>query len=108
MSKLNVKFLHIFLHYLRYLLGVLLEPLLKLTQDQNLEENLEIIISEKELNLCITKLHLCFVIVNDPSIIFVSHLQPVIMVLLELHCRINFGVSYLKNPVEQLVQRYLR
>ena len=82
-------------------------PLLRLKEDsENLEQ--EIISSEQELSLCIKKLHLCFVIVNDPSMMFVSHLKPIIMVLLELHCRINFGVSHLKNPVEQIVQIFLR
>ena len=79
---------------------------MRLTKDHSEEK--EILITEEELSLCIRRLHLCFVIVNDPSMIFVSHLKPIIMVLLELHCRINFGVSHLKDPVEQILQRFLR
>ena len=78
----------------------------RLTKDHSEEK--EILITEEELSLCIRRLHLCFVIVNDPSMIFVSHLKPIIMVLLELHVRINFGVSHLKDPVEQILQRFLR
>ena len=73
-----------------------------------IEKSREIDVSEFELDLCIKRLHLCFVSVNDLSMIFISHLQPVILVLLELHCRINFGVSHLRNSVEQIVQRFLR
>ena len=79
---------------------------MRLTKDHSEEK--EILITEEELSLCIRRLHLCFVIVNDPSMIFVSHLKPIIMVLLELHVRINFGVSHLKDPVEQILQRFLR
>jgi hypothetical protein len=95
-----------------------LEPLVRLCVDQTeteteeealeIEKSREIVVSEFELDLCIKRLHLCFVSVNDPSMIFISHLQPVILVLLELHCRINFGVSHLRNSVEQIVQRFLR
>jgi len=102
----------------RYLLSDLLEPLVRLCVDQTeteteeealeIEKSREIVVSEFELDLCIKRLHLCFVSVNDPSMIFISHLQPVILVLLELHCRINFGVSHLRNSVEQIVQRFLR
>ncbi len=90
----------------RYLLGELLEPLLRLTKD--LPEETEEVVSEEEMDKCLQRLHLCFVMVNDPSFMLLSHLQPVILVLLELHCRINFGVSHLRGTVEELVQRFLR
>ena len=69
----------------RYLLNVLLEPLTRLCEDQ--EEEKEVMVTEKELELCMQRLVMCFVDLNDPSMIFISHLQPAIMVLLELHCR---------------------
>ena len=45
-----------------------------------IEKSREIVVSEFELDLCIKRLHLCFVSVNDPSMIFISHLQPVIFI----------------------------
>ena len=90
----------------RYLLEPLFDPLLRLTKAST--SSAEEIVTEIELETCLKKLHLCFVVINDPSLMFISHLKKVIMVLLELHCRINFGVSHLKNTVEELVQRFLK
>jgi hypothetical protein len=77
----------IFYDLCRYLLSDLLEPLVRLCVDQTeteteeealeIEKSREIVVSEFELDLCIKRLHLCFVSVNDPSMIFISHLQPV-------------------------------
>ena len=49
-----------------------------------------------------------FVLSNDPSMMFVTHLEPVIFVLLNLHMSVTFGVSHLKDPVKQLIDRYLK
>ena len=69
----------------RYLLSELLDPLVRLCKDQ--DEIREIVVSEEEMEICIGKIYMCFVTVNDPSMIFISHLQPTIMVLMELHSR---------------------
>ena len=39
--------------------------------------------------------------------VFVGHLRPIMLALLELHCQITFGVSHLKQNVEQLVSKSL-
>ena len=49
-----------------------------------------------------------FVLSNDPSMMFVTHLEPVIFVLLNLHMSVTFVVSHLEDPVKQLIDRYLK
>jgi len=88
----------------RYLLDVLMEPFIKLTGEY--EDALTL--SEKELDDCIKNLLKVFVLGNDPSLMFVTHLEPVIIILLNLHMTITFGVSHLRDPVKQLVERYLK
>ena len=92
----------------RYLLSQLFEPLTRLGKDLEDTNETSVMIEEEELSECLRKLHLSFVLCNDPSMTFVTHLQPVILILLDLHCSINFGVSHLKQTVEQIVQRYFR
>ena len=58
----------------RYLLSELLDPLMRLCSDEIKEER-EIIVSEDEIDLCIKRLHLCFVSVNDPSMVFIRHVH---------------------------------
>lgn len=38
------------------------------------------VVSEDTLESCIKKLHLLFVIGNDPSLVFIGHLRPIILV----------------------------
>ena len=45
---------------------------------------------------------------NDPSIMFINHLESVIMVLLHLHARITFSVSHLREPIGEIVNRFLK
>ena len=93
----------------RYLLEPLFDPLLRLLQCPKADkDDNQDIISEAELENCIEKLHLCFVVINDPSLMFIAHLKKIMMVLMELHCRISLGVSHLRKPVEDLVKRYLK
>jgi len=88
----------------RYLLDVLTEPFMKLTGDYKDA----LAVSEKELDDCIKNLVKVFVLGNDPSLMFVTHLEPIIVILLNLHMTITFGVSHLREPVKQLVERYLK
>ena len=88
----------------RYLLDPLLAPFLKLTETYECALS----VTEAELDDGIKNLMKVFVLANDPSMMFVTHLEPVILVLLNLHMSITFGVSHLKGPVKQLIDRYLR
>jgi len=88
----------------RYLLDVLTEPFMKLTG----EYKEALAVTEKELDDCIKNLVKVFVLGNDPSLMFVTHLEPIIIILLNLHMTITFGVSHLRDPVKQLVERYLK
>jgi len=88
----------------RYLLDVLTEPFMKLTG----EYKEALAVTEKELDNCIKNLVKVFVLGNDPSLMFVTHLEPIIIILLNLHMTITFGISHLRDPVKQLVERYLK
>jgi len=88
----------------RYLLDILMEPFLKLSRGYR--EALAV--TEVELDLCLKNLYKVFVLGNDPSLMFVTHLEPVIVILMNLHMAITFGVSHLRDPVKQLIERYLR
>ena len=100
----------------RYLLDNLMAPFLELAatdDDDNGEKTAndaeKKLPNEEELDGCLKTLYKVFVIGNDPSMMFVSHLSPIILLLLELHAAIVFaGVSHLVGPVKQLVQRYLK
>merc|ERR1712088_1066649 len=64
-------------------------------------------VSEQELDDCIKNIFKVFVLGNDPNLMFVTHLEPVILILMNLLLSLAFGVSHLKSPVKQLVERYL-
>ena len=88
----------------RYLLDPLLAPFTRLTESD--EEAIKV--TEQELDDGIKNLLKVFVLANDPSMMFVTHLEPIILVLFSLHNSITFGVSHLKAPVKQLLDRYLK
>lgn len=88
----------------RHLLDQLLAPFTRLTESD--EEAFKV--TEQELDDGVKNLLKVFVLANDPSMMFVTHLEPVILVLLSLHNSITFGVSHLKEPVKQLIDRYLK
>ena len=48
------------------------------------------------------------ILANEPGMIFVAHLEPIILVLFSLHNSITFGVSHLKEHVKQIIDRYLK
>eukprot|EP00091_Calanus_sinicus_P000294 TRINITY_DN10221_c0_g1_i1.p1 TRINITY_DN10221_c0_g1~~TRINITY_DN10221_c0_g1_i1.p1 ORF type:complete len:412 (+),score=124.92 TRINITY_DN10221_c0_g1_i1:213-1448(+) len=81
-----------------------MEPFTRLTG----EETDALAVTEKELDDCIKNLVKVFVLGNDPSLMFVTHLEPIIIILLNLHMTITFGVSHLRDPVKQIVERYLK
>ncbi len=88
----------------RYLFDVAMAPMLKLS-DKNVTE----LPTEEEIGQCVSLLHVMFVAISvDPSPLFCGHLDPCIPALLELHCSICFGVSHLRGPVKDLLEKYLR
>jgi hypothetical protein len=97
----------------RYILDRLLAPILLLAEGAEKEAKdaqAEFALpTEAELDSCLKTLYKVFVIGNDPSMMFVAHLEPIVLILLELHAAIVFrGTSHLIGPVKQLVQRYLK
>ena len=88
----------------RYLLDPMFEPFLKLTESYEAA----LTVTEQELDDGIKNLLKVFVLANDPTMMFVTHLEPIILVLFSLHMSITFGVSHLKDPVKQLIDRYLK
>ncbi len=84
---------------------VIMEPLLRCA-DASLPYG--DIVSESSLEHCVSTLHRVFVVGNDPSPMFLARLEPVVLVLLELHCQVTFGVSHLKTTVKDVVERYLK
>eukprot|EP00096_Caligus_rogercresseyi_P011028 TRINITY_DN4207_c0_g1_i2.p1 TRINITY_DN4207_c0_g1~~TRINITY_DN4207_c0_g1_i2.p1 ORF type:complete len:978 (+),score=245.92 TRINITY_DN4207_c0_g1_i2:190-3123(+) len=90
----------------RHLFAVLLDPLLPLTKETSPE--VAQLPSEETLSQSIETLHFLFVLGMDPCITFLGHLEPAIDVLLNLHCSVTFGVSHLRNPVQELLVRYLK
>ena len=66
-----------------------------------------VIADESAIEDCVLALHRVFVAWGDPAPSFVVYLRPVFLALLELHCQITFGVSFLKKPVKELLQRFL-
>merc|ERR1719237_576497 len=87
----------------RHLLDPLLAPLSALAGSE--EEAAAV--SEQVLDDCIKNLFKVFVLGNDPNLMFVAHLEPVILFLMNLFLSLAFGASHLKSPVKQLVERYL-
>ena len=88
----------------RYLLDPLFAPFIKLTE--NYESALSV--TEEDIDEGLKNLTKVFVLANDPSMMFVTHLEPIILILFSLHMSITFGVSHLKNPVKVLIDRYLK
>merc|ERR1719270_1496875 len=88
----------------RYLLDPMFEPFLKLSESYEAA----LTVTEQELDDGIKNLLKVFVLANDPTMMFVTHLEPIILVLFSLHMSITFGVSHLKDPVKQLIDRYLK
>ncbi len=92
------------IQFRRHLLEPLLAPLFNLCAEEFVEERA----SEEELQKCIDGVHQVFVIYAEPSGIFMSHLQPVVPVLLQLHCFLHFSMLHLKNVVQDILKRFLR
>jgi len=88
----------------RYLLDVLMEPLLKLADT----EAVGLTVTEQEIDDCLKALYKIFVIGCDPDLMFLANLENVILILLEIHTSIALGISHLRDPVKQMVQRYLK
>jgi hypothetical protein len=88
------------------LLDVMMGPLLRCCDAT--QPSVGEIVSEEDLEHCLLTLHKVFVIGNDPSPPTLIHLEPVVLTLLELHCQITFGISFLKRQVKELLQRYLK
>jgi hypothetical protein len=88
----------------RYLLDFLMDPFTRLTESE--EKGLEV--TELELDDCLKSLFKIFVIGNDPCLMFLMHLEPIILLLLELHTKIAFSPSHLRYPVKQILLRYLK
>ena len=65
-------------------------------------------VTEQELDDCIKSLFKIFVIGNDPCLMFLIHLEIIILLLLELHTKIAFSPSHLRDPVKQILVRYLK
>ena len=88
----------------RHLLDPMLAPLNALSGSE--EEAVGV--TEQVLDDCIKNVFKVFVLGNDPNLMFITHLEPVILILMNLFLSLAFGVSHLKSPVKQLVERYLR
>jgi hypothetical protein len=88
----------------RYLLDVLMDPFIRLTE----KEEIGLAVTEQELDDCTKSLFKVFVIGTDPDLMFLMHLEIIILILLELHAKIAFSVSHLRDPVKQLLVRYLK
>ena len=87
----------------RHLLDPLLHPFALLAGS----EQDALTVTEKILDDCIKSVFKVFVLGNDPTLMFLSHLEPAVLVLLSLHLSLAFGPSHLKSPVKQVVERYL-
>ena len=66
------------------------------------------IVEEEEFYTCINQLHMIFVEYNEPSIMFLGVLRPVILPLLYVHCKICFGESHIRSKLEKTVVQFLR
>jgi len=89
----------------RYLLDVIMDPFIRLADK---DEKVGLAVTEQELDDCLKSLFKIFVIGTDPCVIFLSNLDRVILLLLEVHASITFGVSHLRDPVKQIIIRYLK
>jgi hypothetical protein len=89
----------------RYLLDVVMDPFIRLADK---DEKVGLAVTEQELDDCLKSLFKIFVIGTDPCVIFLSNLDKIILELLEVHASITFGVSHLRDPVKQIITRYLK
>eukprot|EP00095_Tigriopus_kingsejongensis_P012027 maker-scaffold593_size129216-snap-gene-0.30 protein:Tk12027 transcript:maker-scaffold593_size129216-snap-gene-0.30-mRNA-1 annotation:"transmembrane and coiled-coil domain-containing protein 7" len=89
----------------RYLLDKIMDPFLKMNvgHPEPIRE-----LSEEAIDKHVELLYLIFVTGNDPSGVFLAHLEPIILNLLDLHCSVTYGVSALKKPLSELILRYLK
>jgi len=91
----------------RHLLDPLMAPLTNLAGEEGGDEQ-ALAVTEQELDDSVKNLFKIFVIGNDPSLMFVTHLESVLLILLNMYLSITFGVSHLRDPVKQLIERYLK
>jgi len=89
----------------RYLLDVIMQPFINLA-DQH--DKVGLAVTEQELDDCLKSLFKIFVIGTDPCVMFLANLEKIIIVLLEVHATITFGVSHLRDPVKQIISRYMK
>eukprot|EP00088_Acartia_fossae_P066531 TRINITY_DN8255_c0_g1_i2.p1 TRINITY_DN8255_c0_g1~~TRINITY_DN8255_c0_g1_i2.p1 ORF type:complete len:1085 (-),score=304.99 TRINITY_DN8255_c0_g1_i2:578-3832(-) len=90
----------------RYLLEVIMDPFLKLAAGCDSKSALEV--TEQQLDDCLKSLFKIFVIGTDPCVVFLSNLEKIILMLLEVHSAIALGASHLRDPVKQMITRYLK
>lgn len=86
----------------RHLLGPLMSSIVQL------ESKLATDVTEDQLDVSIKNIFKVFVLGNDPSLMFMSHLEPIMLILMNLHLAITFGVSHLRDPIKQIIERYLK
>ena len=87
----------------RYLLDVLMGPFVKLC-----DEEMGLGVTEQELDDCLKSLYKVFVIGNDPDMMFLNNLEKIVLILLDLHASIALGASHLRDPVKQILLRYIK
>ena len=67
-----------------------------------------IIVEEDEFLTCVNHLYSIFVSCNEPLMMFLGILRPIILPLMYVHCKICFGDSHLRRKVEKLVVHFLK
>ena len=87
-----------------YLMDPLMEPFIKVSES----EDGGMKVTEQEIDDCLKSLFKVFVIGTDPDLMFLMNLERIVLVLMELHAAIVFGVSHLRDPVKQIIQRFLK
>jgi len=96
----------------RYLLDVIMMPLIALAEDEVADVTATTgngaTVSEPELDHCIKTLFKVFVIGTDPCLMFLANIERVVLVLLEMHATIAYSVSHLRDPLKQILHRYLK
>ena len=63
---------------------------------------------EEEFSSCSNQLNMIFVECNEPSIMFLGVLRPIILPLLYVHCKICFGESHIRSKLEKTVVQFLK
>ena len=69
---------------------------------------LKVFVTELCLTRCIENVHKLFVSGSEPHLHLVEHLKPVTHVLFSLYCFTRHCITYLKNPVEEILLCLLR